>query len=258
MRQQILYVLGIILIAPLLPILVVMGIRLRRKIPRLPEAEDGLTGTIPGSKEGLKLLALGESTIAGVGVQHHRDGITGSMARALQVHTEKTVTWQVLAKNGYTAQKVREKIIPQVPVTPVDLIVIGLGGNETFDFNAPLTFRHHLILLLTDLRQKQPHCPVILANMPPVGEIPAFPRLFQLVLGSLVRLHGQVIRTVPAQFSNVYYLDERIRFKDWIHKAGEGRSIDDFFSDGVHPSALAYGIWGKEVVEFAIRQQIMG
>ncbi|MGB7479647.1 MAG: SGNH/GDSL hydrolase family protein, partial [Burkholderiaceae bacterium] len=68
---------------PLLPLLVAQGRRTRRVTPRLPEAggpDCGLAGS--GSGRPLRLLAVGESPVAGVGVLRHDEAITGQLARA--------------------------------------------------------------------------------------------------------------------------------------------------------------------------------
>jgi lysophospholipase L1-like esterase len=254
MLQQIAYFWGSLLIAPFLPILLYLGKKVRKSVPELPEANENITGKIEGNKPEIQLLTIGESTIAGVGVTDHRDGITGGIAQKLHNATQKTVNWQVLAKNGYTAERVNLKLVPQIPAHKLDFIVIGLGGNDTFQFNSPLTFRKHLIAVIENIQLRQPNAKIIIVNMPPIGEFPAFPWIFQRILGSLVRLHGAVIRDIPQRFTNVFYIDEQLRFEDWIKKTDGNLTVDDFFSDGVHPSAMTYGMWGNEVGKFIIEK----
>jgi lysophospholipase L1-like esterase len=253
MLQQIFYILGSILILPFLPVLIFIGKKVRNSVPKLPEASENITGSIVGNSSEIRLLTMGESTIAGVGVTDHKDGITGGIAKTLHESTKKTIHWQVLARNGYTAELVNLKLVPRIPDYPIDLIVIGLGGNETFQFNSPLTFKKHLILTIESIQKRQPHAKIVIANMPPVGEFPAFPWLIQKILGSLINLHGAVIRDVPQRFENVFYINEKITFKEWLKRVDKGKTATDFFSDGVHPSAMTYGLWGKEVGTFALK-----
>lgn len=247
MLQQLIYLFGSLVLLPFLPLLLFFGQRVRRRIPELPEASEHITGHIPGTEPALHILTLGESTIAGVGVTDHEDGIVGALARELHEWSGKAVYWQVLARNGYTAEKVDQKLVPRVPAHALDLIVIGLGGNDTFQFNSPLTFRKHLKSVLTHLRERQPNTPIIIANMPPVYAFPAFPWYMQAILGGLVQLHGAVIRNLPQQFEGVYYMHELIRLDNWVSRAGGKVTVDDFFSDGVHPSKMTYTMWGQEI-----------
>jgi lysophospholipase L1-like esterase len=256
MIQQILYLLGCLCLIPFLPILIYLGKKVRQNVPELPEASDNLIGKIVGNSEIIQLLTIGESTISGVGVTDHVDGITGGIAKTLRDLSGKTVNWQVLARNGYTAEKVNLKLVPKIPAHKIDIIVIGLGGNDTFQFNSPLIFRKHLRVAIKNMQKQQPTAKIILANMPPIGEFPAFPWIFQRILGSLVSLHGAIIRTLPKEFNNVFYVDNKIRFADWLKRTNANLKVEDFFSDGVHPSAMTYGIWGEEIGKFIMEKGV--
>ncbi len=253
MLQQLLYILGSIFLAPFLPLLIFLGKKVRKSIPDLPEASDNIVGKIEGESGEIRLLTIGESTIAGVGVTDHTDGITGQIAKTIHGLSKKTVHWQVLARNGYTAERVHQKLVAEIPTDKLDIIIIGLGGNDTFQFNSPLSFRKHLKVVVANIKKRQPDAKILIVNMPPIGEFPAFPWIIQRILGSLVSLHGAVIRDIPKLYNNVYYIDKAIHFKEWVHHA-EGKMLTpkDFFSDGVHPSAMTYAIWGNKVGNFAM------
>lgn len=257
MKQQLYFYLGALLLWPLLPLLYVQGRRVRREVPQLPEAGHNILGAAPGAEPALSLLAIGESTIAGVGVTDHRDGITGQLAQAIGHSTGRAVRWQVLARSGYTAERVNAKLVARIPAVPFDFVLIGLGANDTFTLRSPLAFRRHLRHLLARLAALQPQAKVVIANLPPVGQFPAFPGLMRFVLGGLVRLHGAVIRKVPQQFANVYYVDQPIEFAAWSKRADASLGVADFFSDGVHPSALTYSIWGQEIGDFMAVRKII-
>ncbi|PTL98093.1 MAG: GDSL family lipase, partial [Candidatus Arcticimaribacter sp.] len=63
------YILGTIIAIPLLPLLYFQGRRIKKRVPRLPVAT-GETGLCSSSSENtLRMLTIGESTIAGVGVK---------------------------------------------------------------------------------------------------------------------------------------------------------------------------------------------
>jgi lysophospholipase L1-like esterase len=254
MRQQLLYFIGSILVLPFLPILIYLGKKVRKSVPDLPEASENITASIIGEGSEIRLLTLGESTIAGVGVADHKEGITGGIAKTLNTITKKTIHWQVLARNGYTAERVNLKLVSRIPSYHIDLIVIGLGGNDTFQFNSPLTFRKHLALTIESIQKRQPSARIVIVNMPPIADFPAFPWVIKKVLGSLISLHGSVIKDLPLRYNNVFYIDGKIRLKDWLKRVEKGMSPSDFFSDGVHPSAMTYGLWGKEVGEYIVKK----
>lgn len=245
---QLLYYIGALLSVPLLPVLYFQGKKLRKHFPRMPEAGHNIAGSIhEGAGQPIRLLAMGESTIAGVGVEDHRYGFTGELAAALSAQTGRPVEWQVVARSGYDAKDTFRKLVPQIPATSFDLVVIGLGGNDTFYLNSPLHFRHNMALLVKALRERLPGTPIIIAALPPVGVFPALPGLVRAALGALVHLHGFAIRNIPRRFAGVHYPGGPIRARRWLD---DSHSPKDFFSDGIHPSPEAYRLWAEETARF--------
>jgi hypothetical protein len=90
--------------------------------------------------------------------------------------------------------------------------------------------------------------PIVFANMPPIKDFPAFPWLMRVFIGNLVDILGKELLTTASKFDGVHYSDMKIRLKDWIGKLNVLHC--DFFSDGVHPSRLTYGLWAKEVCSY--------
>lgn len=257
MILQFLYILGCILILPFVPILLYLGKKVKRNAPELPEASKSLTGCIKGQGGEIQLLTLGESTVAGVGVTDHKDGLTGSIAKKLHESKGKTIHWQVLARNGYTAEKANELLVPQIPNHKIDLIVIGLGANDTFEFNSPMRFRKGMIALIQNIQKRQPEANIVIANFPPIRNFPAFPWILQQILGNLIDLHAAAIVDFPRSFEKVFYFNDKITLEKWMHKFDAHLTVKDFFSDGVHPSAVTYGVWGNEIAGFVLKKEIL-
>lgn len=94
---------------PLLPLLIAQGRRTRRITPRLPDAAGARNGCATGSSADrpLSLLTLGESPVAGVGVDKHEQAITGCLARALAQRLNRSVAWQAYGRNGATVRDAR-------------------------------------------------------------------------------------------------------------------------------------------------------
>lgn len=252
---QLLYYLGALLSVPLLPIMYFQGKRARKNTPRLPEASLHLKGaTVTGSAPPIRLLTLGESTIAGVGVQDHAEGFTGRLSEALAGHTGRQVLWQVMAKSGYAAKDVYSKLVPEIPQESFDCIVIGLGGNDTFYLTSPLGFRRDMGLLVRSLRERFPETPIVIASLPPVGAFPGLPGLVRGGLGILVHLHGLAIRPMPLRFPKVYFPGRPLRVAALLKN---GYTKADLFSDGIHPSALTYRLWAEETLRFMATKGVL-
>jgi lysophospholipase L1-like esterase len=257
MLLQLLYILGCIIILPFVPILLYLGKKVKQNVPDLPEASESLTGHIKGNNGEIQLLTLGESTVAGVGVTDHKDGLTGSIAKKLHESNGKTIHWQVLARNGYNAEKANEMLVPQLPDHKIDLIVIGLGANDTFEFNSPMRFRKGMMALIQNIQKRQPEANIVIANLPPIRNFPAFPWILQQILGNFIDLHAAAIVDLPQRFEKVFYINDKITLDKWIHKFDAHLTDKDFFSDGVHPSAVTYRVWGNEIAGFVLKNKIL-
>ncbi len=250
MKQQIQYYLGLLICAPLAPLVFWQGKRVRACVPRLPEAP-GSVGLTRDDPAPFQLVTLGESTVAGVGVPHHREGFSGWFARHTSKRIGRGVRWQALARSGYTAERVCGELAPLIPDKCVDLIVIGLGGNDAFNLHSPRRWKRSMIGLIEAIRQRQPECPIVIANMPPIRGFPAFPWTMRLALGLLTELHGKSIEDLPQRFADVHYAAGPVRLDRWIERSDEPIDVADLFCDGVHPSPLTYRHWAADLVDLA-------
>ena len=247
------YYLGALLALPLLPILYFQGQKIRKNVPNLPEAKNPNGYIKTASEKTLKMLVIGESTIAGVGVDFHENGFTGALATELSNKTKHSILWRVYAKSGYTAKMVRKKIIPSIEDSNADLIVIGLGGNDAFKLNSPDVWTLQINLLIKTLKRKFPKTPIYFTNMPPIKQFPAFTKTIQFVNGNLIELLGKKLNTLVGKKENVYYNNEIIELKTWQDRYNLNANIDMFFSDGVHPSKITYQTWGKDMANFIMK-----
>ena len=246
------YIMGAFLALPLLPIMAYQGKRIRKLVPRLGEAKNPAGSVIIKNQKSLSVLAIGESTIAGVGVTSHEEGFTGSFAQKLSEALDCSVRWRVYAKSGYTARQVTERLLPKIKEKQADLILIGLGGNNAFKLQNPLAWKSEIQQLIHVLSEKFPKTPIVFLNMPPIRDFPAFTPLIKMVIGQVSDWLGEELKKVANAYEHVYFYSEIIRLEDWLQIL-EGKSQDDFFSDGVHPSPLTYQTWAKEMVEFALK-----
>lgn len=243
------YVSGAIVSIPLLPFMYYQGKQIRANVPKLPEAE-GVQGRCePNGKAQatLKVVSIGESTIAGVGVQTHEEGFTGTFANELSRLFNSNVAWKVYARSGYTARRVKEKLVPKITEDQVDLIIIGLGGNDAFTLNRPSKWKAEIRSLIESLDTKYPDTTIVFCNMPPIKEFPAFTPLIKFTVGNLVEILGEELQKAVDDYENVFYFGEKITLQGWIDKFQFNKSKEDFFSDGIHPSKLTYQTWAKDI-----------
>ena len=243
----VLWVLRLIICLPILPVIYWLGKKIKSQIPDLPAASLHLSGTIGEKHEHLKLLLIGESSIAGVGIDDHMEGIPGTIGRVFLTQ-DKAISWQVVARSGFKAIDVINQLVPTLPHSKADVIIVGLGGNDTFQMTPPWRWRSHMKQLVGLLRDGYPDAHVIVSAMPPVADFPIFPWILQKFMGGQTNMLRLTIRDFPVIFSKLSYLSEKVRMQEWVEKS-DGLTLSDFFSDGVHPSAVTYQLIGQAIGE---------
>lgn len=220
-----------------LPLFAWQAYRLRRDIPRLPEAPGPREGRCDGAEPELLLTAIGESTVAGVGAPDHEQALSGQCAFALASRTGRAVRWQASGHNGATARQTRYQHVPNVDPQS-DIVVIALGVNDVLSGCAPETWRQNLLKLLASLRRRAPEATVVLSGVPPMGYFPAIPQPLRGMLGIRAAAFDRVCGLVAASCPSTLYVP--IPFEG-------GRQF--FCEDRFHPSPLGYERWGTLVGE---------
>ena len=104
---------------------------LRKKVMRLLPPKDPPEGSCLGQKQGLKIIGLGESTMAGVGIPKHSETLTGLTASRLNAMTDRSIDWKILAENGLTIEQLNELIKNQDHLD-AEMIMVAIGGNDVF------------------------------------------------------------------------------------------------------------------------------
>lgn len=247
------YLIKLCIALPLLPIMYFQARAIKARFPILPEAK-GDEGSAPANeKKRLRILTIGESSIAGVGVATHEEGFTGTLAKELSKFLKMTVDWKVYAKRGFTARKVEETIVPQITENEqdIDLLVVGIGGNDTFQLNRPKRWKKDIQRLIHSLQKKFKGVPIVFIDLPPVRELPAFTKIIKLILGNLREMLADELDRLVLHYKNTYYYPHSITMKDWTERYQVPNScVSTFFSDGIHPSKLAYQVWAMDVARF--------
>ena len=84
------------------PVLVAQALATRARLPRLPEAAGEREGEVGGGPL-LRLLILGDSSAAGVGVAEQSQALAGVLSAALARLARVRVHWCLVARSGVTS-----------------------------------------------------------------------------------------------------------------------------------------------------------
>lgn len=241
---------------PLLPIIYFQGKKVKKEIQFLPEAKDPEGSVNVNSDKTLKVLFIGESSFAGVGSDFHKNSFAGYFSRELSAAFNCIIDWKVYAKTGYNVEKVHQRIIPKIVETQCDLLVIGIGANDSFEFTQPKKWLKNIQLLIDSLRNKFPETPISFAQLPTIEAFPALTKEMQFVLGNHKDLLAQYLYSQTSKNKNIYFPTNKVDIQKWMKLLNDNQTISDFFSDGIHPSELTYKMWAKESVQFLLDSQL--
>lgn len=226
----------------LAPLALFQGWRLRRNAVRLPEVSGQREGFISGAEPALSLLAVGESPLAGVGLKDARSTVACRLAERLRDASGQAVAWRILARGGFTAKDVSNRLLPDLGSGTVDLMLIGLGVNDSLRLRSARRWQRDLESLIRALRARTGPAPVLLAGVPDMGHFPALPLALKLMLGSRSRLLDHAAGR----------LSERLLDSTHVPMQLDARSTDLFCTDGFHPNARGHAMWAEQLTPAAL------
>lgn len=238
-RWQRQFLVGAGAIAPLAPFLLLQGQITRWKVGILPDAAGDRTGEYGEGDGAASLFVIGESTVAGLGARTHDRALAGQFARELSEHIGRPVEWHVVGKNGVTARRTIDELLPQMPDKQFDYILVGLGGNDVMKLSSPVKWRRDMTELLSMLRERNPGAVIFISNCPMIVYSPIMPEPVKTILWQLSRMHDANIREFTADMDRVFYYPQPADVQ-----------LDGFFADGIHPSEQGYADWSAAMMKY--------
>ena len=236
-RWQAKYVLAAATVLPIAPFLYVQGQITRWKVGLLPEAE-GPVGVSGSGEVEANLLVLGESTVAGLGARTHELALGGRFALGLSERIGKRVRWTVVGRNGVTARRTIDELLPLVPDEKFEYVLLGIGGNDVMKLSSPKKWRRDMIELLGRVSEKNPNATVFITNCPMIIHSPVLPQPIKRILWELSKMHNDNIREFTADMERVYYYPQPVDV-----------NFDGFWADGIHPSEQGYADWAAAMLK---------
>ena len=208
----------------LFPVVLSQAFSLRRHALKLTPAAGPPTGRI-GRGEQLRLLAIGDSIIAGVGARRIERSTVGHVARFMSGRLEREIHWQAAGMIGAGARRVRRDVVPALPPQRFDAILVSVGVNDVLKLERSARFRRQLLKLLHELRKHSPDAVIGYVGLPPLDEFPKLRRPLRWIVGSRVRRFDARAREAVARVPNVTHIP--------VHFSPRP---DMFSDDGLHPS----------------------
>lgn len=238
-KWQTIYLAAAAVMLPVAPFLFLQGRYTRRKVGLLPEAGGAKSGVAGSGDENATLLVLGESTVAGLGARTHALALAGRFAEQLSARISKVVNWTVIGRNGVTAKRTIEELIPLVPDEKFDYVLLGLGGNDVMKLSSPRKWRRDMTRLLAIIRERNPEATIFITNCPMIKYSPVIPHPIKFLLWELSKLHDANIREFTSGMDRVFYYHQPVNI-----------NFEGFFADGIHPSEQGYADWSAAMMHF--------
>ncbi|HEX7642077.1 MAG TPA: SGNH/GDSL hydrolase family protein [Burkholderiaceae bacterium] len=182
----------------------------------------------------LRLLVLGDSSAAGVGVERQEQALAQPLAHELAERLARPVAWQLIAKSGIDTSETLA-LLEAGAVQPADVLVTALGVNDVTGQRSRERFIGDYRQMLDAVRVRAGITLLVANGLPPMHLLPALPQPLRWYLGQCAfRLDAALQRWIAGM------PDARYLSLHW----GEG---GDVARDGFHPGPLQYRRWAERL-----------
>ncbi len=216
----------------LAPILLWQGRKVRQRTLRLPEAAGARAGSV-GQGWPLRVLLLGDSAVAGVGVGRQEEALAGQLAA--QLSSEYQVAWQLLAESGLKCQQLLSKL-DDLTVQPYDCVVLSIGVNDVTAGTKDQQWLAQLKQLQERLRRDFNVQHIFISAIPPMQYFTALPAPLSGYLGRRAQRLNRLTAQLAERGDGLYFMSIEL-----------GVDPQMLAADGFHPSGQAYRLWAEQI-----------
>ncbi len=223
-----------------LPVYAFQGIRIRNRTLRMAPPEPIPFAEVKGKsgKKPIRLLMIGDSSAAGVGVKDFKDCVAGRLPYLVSQKTGYTVTCRTCGNNSATAGDLRDLIVPNLTQEEYDYIIINIGTNDAKNFHTSRRFKKEFGGLLYALNARFPTAKVIWSGIIDVSKIPLLPS----PLNKLMGIRADILR----QQANELCFERGALFPQTKWRI----ITQNFAEDGFHASSRGYEEWAEELSSY--------
>ncbi|MBY5931886.1 SGNH/GDSL hydrolase family protein [Tateyamaria omphalii] len=216
------------------PIFVPQALWVASRATRLPEAAGPRTGRA-GQGPALRVLIVGDSSAAGVGVAEQDAALAGRLAHHLAPMA--SVSWALVAKSGWTSRQVLQAI-ELLPPARADIAVLAVGVNDVKNGMHISKWRKNYTAILRSLQAKHGAQAIVASGVPPLGLFPLLPSPLRSVLGARAERFDASLAALCAEGEGVLHLP-----------FDQPLTPSEMARDGFHPGAPIYDAWATKVAE---------
>jgi len=234
--------------AALLPLLLWQGRQVRRRATRLPEAEGPREGVAGTGRVRLRLLIVGDSSAAGVGVDNQTQALAGRLSEALSQRVGGSVVWQLIARTGDTTAQSLEAV-RSLSLHPADVMVTALGLNDVVAQVPPRLWLQRLDRLNRTVAKRAGVKHVVHSGVPPLQVFPLLPNPLRWVLATDAQRYNDALADRVRRTPDRWWLPLPVE---------EDEQLDDtsvlMAEDGFHPGPALYALWAEQLAGMISRE----
>lgn len=219
------------------PFLLPQALWLKRSAPRFAPA-GGPSNGAEGEGRPARLLAIGDSIIAGVGATELSRALVGRTAAAIADSIDCRVAWQAFGVSGYKSTDILHELVPYLPDATADYIIVSVGVNDITGLTTLRRWRENMSLLMEQLRAHSPAAVIAVAGMPPMHRFPLLPQPLRATFGMRSRSFDEAVREITDRFPNTVHVP--------LHFDPDP---EEFAADGYHPSEESYSKFGRRMAD---------
>ena len=221
-----------LLIAPLYFIALPQGLWLKKNALRMPEAVGPRKMSLGKHQDSqLKLLFLGESPAAGVGIQYINDAVSARVAHNLAEISQ--IDWQLLAENGITVKELLIKLQLAETHTP-DISIINMGVNDCTGLTSCREWQKQINGLVNELKTRgSKH--IFFTAVPPLHQFPLLPAPLNWLMGHRAHILNTLLEDICRQ--------HKIEFLPFSAQL----TPELIGIDGYHPNEKGSELWANSI-----------
>lgn len=207
-----------------------------------PEPEGDRSGSVtvaddPVGKP-LRFVAVGDSMIAGCGVDNQSDGLTPALAKCFSRTLHRSIDWEAYGRLGATMRRVRYRLLPEIEGN-ADLVVICAGSNDLMARRALDEWRADLSATIDEAKTICGNIVVFSAGQ--LYRSPSLGAELRKVIGRMTDEQTAASKAI-CERKHVAYLD--MAHED-VHA-----DLDSFYAhDRFHPGRCGYEYMAQRVAE---------
>ncbi len=213
----------------------------RARMPRLPEAAGERDGVV-GRGSLLRLLIVGDSSAAGVGVAEQSQALAGHLTKALAAQAAMRVQWRLLARAGLTSAQCLDQLLSNARLE-ADVAVVVLGVNDVIDQVPSQRAVAAREAIANRLRNGHGVAHVVFAPLPPVQHFPGLPQPLRWIAGRDAKRHDDAVAAWASTRADVSHVPIDLPLNTAL-----------MADDGFHPGEPVYRICGTALAEHIATQ----